>query len=231
MYQKTTVTETDGTIRERHGKWCCFHSGLSWSGIFAGAFVALGISFLLDLFGMGLGISAYKAATTAGEAKAFAYGGYIAILVAGMVAMFVGGWVAGFIGRPTCTTGCHGMIYGFVAWCLALIISIILVSSIGQFIGVQYSILNASSSGNIESYNNPNSKMSNFSNNTNTGREATNNNRYNANENSEKAASDAAKGFFLLFLIFITSALAAAFGGYTAVKSIRHDEEVVGRVK
>src|SRR5436190_15732131 len=98
-------------------KNCHFHS-LSWTAVMAGAFVAIGLAFLINLFGIGIGLSAYGSTSTETGAHALAFGGYIAMIFGAMVVMFVAGGVSGMIARPHCATGCHGILYGFLTWCL-----------------------------------------------------------------------------------------------------------------
>ncbi len=209
MNQKI-VAEREINVHEKHGK-CCFHCGISWKAIFSGAVVAVGLTFLLDLFGMGIGLSAYSVTTTQGEAKAFAYGGYIAIVLAGMIAMFIAGWVAGFIGRPNCINGCHGLLYGFITWCLALIISFLLLGYGTQYTESKYNTLTHAKKAEMNINANQNTSLISIA----TAHKA------DTTVKTEKEAKEEAKGFFLLFLLFIASALSAAFGGYTAVKRCR----------
>lgn len=205
---------------------------LSWTAIVAGAFVAIGISFLFDLFGMGIGLSAYSVTTTQTGANALAFGGYVAMVLAGMIAMFAGGWVSGYIGRPTCIQGCHGILYGFITWCLALILSFILVAYAADFMTFQYRALTNSNISNFTTTSN--TAMPSFS---PTGRNAAGaantggGRNTEVNVNDEQAAKETAKTVLMLFLLFFAGALASAFGGYTAVKRCRYYDEKTEYVK
>ena len=44
------------------------HSHICWSAIFAGAFVGVGLGFLLHLFGSAIGLSAYSSNSTGAQA-------------------------------------------------------------------------------------------------------------------------------------------------------------------
>ncbi|KTC78767.1 hypothetical protein [Legionella cincinnatiensis] len=97
---------------------------LHWSAIFAGAFVGLGLSFLLNIFSMAIGLSAYS--STSSGATVIAIGGVLGLLIGVIVSMGVAGFVAGYLARfYHCY--CHGgVIYGFITWSLALTLSALL---------------------------------------------------------------------------------------------------------
>ncbi|MDR3502268.1 MAG: hypothetical protein P4L79_06760 [Legionella sp.] len=107
-------------------------TGMCWTAVITGALVGLGIGFLLNLFGAAIGLSAYK--MNQSEAVV-AIGGVIGLLIGVIVAMGASGFVAGYLGRfHHCY--CHGgVIYGFVTWCLALILSTVLVIPMIHYVG------------------------------------------------------------------------------------------------
>lgn len=212
------IGEHDKHSYETYLRTC--HYGLSWGAVVAGAFVAIGISFLLDLFGLGIGLSAYSTATTENGATALAFGGYVGILLGVMVAMFVAGCVSGFIARPKCTHGCHGVLYGFLAWCLALMLSFVLTTATSQFVSYHYRVLSSSNIHNIMGTSDRTAPAVQAA----SDRHASNTTVV---VNDEKAAKAASKTVFLLFLLFFAGALSACFGGYTAVKRCRTDEDFV----
>lgn len=94
---------------------------ISWSAILVGALVGVGLSFLLNLFGIAIGLSAYT--TTGNGATVLAIGGLIGIIIGIIAAMFVAGFTAGYLGRLYCPTQKMGILYGFATWTVALILS------------------------------------------------------------------------------------------------------------
>jgi hypothetical protein len=122
-------------ISVRKGK--CF----SWSSVFVGALVGIGISFLLNLFGMSIGLAAFGHATGS-TSLTFAIGGFLALLIIAIVSMGALGTVAGYLGavkKLQCNTTSdlhcnYGCLYGFTAWCLALILTVLLALPAGKFI-------------------------------------------------------------------------------------------------
>lgn len=104
---------------------------ICWSAIFAGAFVAVGLGFLLHLFSVAIGLSAYT--STPDGAKVIAIGGVLGLLIGVIVSMGVAGLVAGYLGRFYYCR-CHGgVIYGFLAWSLALLLSAIFLMPLAHF--------------------------------------------------------------------------------------------------
>jgi len=108
----------------------------SWSAIVLGAFFGIGISFLLNLFAFGIGLAAFKT----NSAATLAIGGMLSLIVISIISMGTMGWIAGFIGgikslcnhnKLYCNYGC---IYGFGAWCFALILSMFLVTPTSHLI-------------------------------------------------------------------------------------------------
>lgn len=118
------------------------HSHVCWSAVFAGAFVGIGLGFLLHLFSIAIGLSAYSSNTTSG-AQTVLIGGVIGLLIGVIVSMGAAGYVAGYLGRfKQCY--CHGgIIYGFVTWSLALVLSAVLIIPFTHYISFyNYSLAN-----------------------------------------------------------------------------------------
>lgn len=98
----------------------------SWSAIFGGVFVALGVWILLYAFGMAVGLTAL---TPENPASAKGAGMWIAwwSLIAPIIAMFLGGVVAarsaGIITRVS------GMLHGAVLWGLAIVVALVVFGS------------------------------------------------------------------------------------------------------
>lgn len=109
----------------------CFHKCFSWTAVFSGALVGIGLSFLLNIFSVAIGLSIFS---TSNGVMSLAVGGFIGLIIGIIVSMFVSGWVAGYLGRPFCFKRNLGILYGFVTWCLALIITILLMSYVGRYI-------------------------------------------------------------------------------------------------
>lgn len=93
---------------------------ISWSAVFAGALVGVGLGFLLNLFGIAIGLSAYSINN---GATVVAVGGLIGILIGVIASMLVAGYAAGYLGRGYCPRRNLGILYGFTTWTVALILS------------------------------------------------------------------------------------------------------------
>lgn len=117
---------------------CCI-KWVSWTAVFVGALVGLGLSFLLNLFNIAIGLSVFT--TSADGMVTLAVGGFIGLLIGAIVSMFVAGYTAGYLGRPFCTQHNLGVLYGFTTWCLMLILTILLTSHIGRYVAAYSSAL------------------------------------------------------------------------------------------
>src|SRR5262245_61097816 len=109
------------------GRKCCF----SWRAVLAGALVAVGLSFLLNLFSLAIGLTAFNVKD---GALSLAIGGFIGMLIGVIAIMFFAGWVSGYLARHPNHDPRFGVFYGLAAWCLGLVITLILASQISQFI-------------------------------------------------------------------------------------------------
>jgi hypothetical protein len=108
-----------------------FH-GVHWTPIVVGAFVGLGLGFLLNLFGIAIGLTAFT--TNTEGAVSLAVGGLLGIIIGIFVSMFVAGYASGYLGR--CYSGKRnlGFLYGFTTWTLALILSAFISVHLGSYI-------------------------------------------------------------------------------------------------
>lgn len=104
---------------------------INWAAIFAGALVGVGLGFLLNIFSMAIGLSAYTSGPDG--ANVIAIGGVLGLLIGVIASMGTAGFVAGYLGRfYHCY--CHaGVIYGFVTWSLALLLSALLVIPMSHY--------------------------------------------------------------------------------------------------
>ncbi len=119
---------TDNKVQTVHS-FCTLH----WSAIIAGAFVGLGLGFLLNLFSIAIGLSAYAAPTDSGTTM-IAIGGVLGLIIGTIVAMGAAGFVAGYLARiyHCC---CHAsVVYGFITWSLALILATILLAPMTSYL-------------------------------------------------------------------------------------------------
>lgn len=105
---------------------------IQWGPILAGAIVGLGLSFLLNLYSMAIGLSAY---TNPEHGPAvIAIGGVLGLLIGVIFSMGLAGYVAGYLARFN-HCYCHGgIIYGFVTWSLAIMFSALLIMPLTQYV-------------------------------------------------------------------------------------------------
>ncbi len=105
---------------------------LSWKPVVAGALVAIGLTFLLNLFSVAIGLTAYS--TSSEGVETLALGGLIGTGIGIVASMFAAGWIAGYLGRSYCNLRHIGAIYGFLTWCLALIVSVFVAMQAHEYV-------------------------------------------------------------------------------------------------
>jgi hypothetical protein len=160
------------------------------------AFVAVGLGFLLNVFGMAISLSAF---TNTDNTLTLAIGGFIGMLIGVIASLFFAGWLSGYLARGYCVNQRVGVIYGLATWCLSLIISIILATYASQFIAMTY-----------QSMFNPSFAVMN----TMAGKSA---------EIATSAKLDTSTkmgiSLFLTFVLFFIGAVSCCIGGYCGLKN------------
>ena len=115
---------------------------LVWKPILAGSLVAIGLTFLLNLFSIAIGLTVF---TTSSEGvQILAFGGLLGMGIGITASMFASGWLAGYLGQRHCNKRHLGALYGFLTWCVALILVIFLTSHFQQYISFYAGFLSGS---------------------------------------------------------------------------------------
>ena len=107
---------------------------MSWGAIFAGALTALVCQLVLNLLGLGIGLSSVNPGGDGTGAEAFSIGAGIWILGTAIATYAIGGYVAGRLaGEPLRSrAGYHGL----VTWALTTtIVILLLTSAVGSILG------------------------------------------------------------------------------------------------
>jgi len=210
------------TLEDKHktGHGCCC-SCISWSAIISGAFVALGLSFLLFSFASAIGLSAFK--ISADRVTSIAIGGFIAMLIGGIIVMFVSGWVAGFLNRGRCGDHRIGLLAGFLAWSLGLIITAILTTHVGQMLNINY--ITAPETKMNSSQVTPGVYGQLFADNKANERSVAKATEVKIATDEEKTINEFGKALFLTFILFLAGAIASALGGYCGMCSCPKNRE------
>lgn len=106
-------------------------AAVRWSAVFAGTTVAVGIWLLLQIFGMGAGLSAIDA-DNAGSLRGVGIGTSIWSLLAPLVAIFIGGWISAKLAstRDDKVGALHGTIVWAITSVLGVMLAVSLVSAI-----------------------------------------------------------------------------------------------------
>jgi hypothetical protein len=104
---------------------------ISWTAILVGALTAIGLGFLLNLFGIAIGLAAIK--SIANGSSSLAIGGFLGLIVGIIASMLAAGYAAGYLGRHYNPRRNLGIVYGFTTWVVALILSALIIGSLSQY--------------------------------------------------------------------------------------------------
>jgi hypothetical protein len=120
---------------------------VSWSAVLAGIVIALTAQLLLNLLGVGIGLSMVDPLQGNNpDPKTFSIGAGVWWAVSGIVAALIGGYAAGRLsGRPKeSTTGWHGLI----AWAgTTLVVFYLLSTAVGAVVGGAFSAVSSAMGG------------------------------------------------------------------------------------
>jgi len=181
---------------------------ISWSAIFMGAFVGVGLAFLLNLFSTAIGLKAFN--NTPEGATVFLAGGFIGLVISGFVSMFAAGWTAGHIGRRGNLASCKlDLMYGFVTWTITLVASMYLTAHTGKFLMDHTNVLNGGSAPTV-------SVDADNSNNHRAAPIIESNGGTNVVVNKTKT-DNLSNLTFVMFFLFFFGALSSCFGAHCAM--------------
>lgn len=185
---------------------------ISWTAIFVGALVAIGLGFLLNLFGIAIGLTAFTLEKDG--ALVLAAGGLIGILIGAIVSMLAAGYTAGYLGRFHCPQRNFGILYGFTTWSLAIVLSAGIGAQISSYVTSYSNTISHSVLVTTQEKSHP-SEASTPSVNTNQ----------KVNKMSEETvlANNLAYAASSVFTIFFVGALASCFGACWGMSCKRDD--------
>jgi hypothetical protein len=202
------------------------HKRISWSAIIAGAIVAFTTSFLLNLFGVAIGLAAFT--NTQAGVKAFAIGGFIGLIIVAIASMFLGGMVAGHLGRRYCVRRNLGVLYGILTFGISLFMVVLLTHPMTKFLSQYNEGLYGPSYRNTAVIANPTSSSSTIisSESAITQVPAVDSTSSSAAA-TEKNTNDVGKVALLTFVLFAIGAFSACLGGHCGMTSKCNDEDYV----
>ncbi len=97
-------------------------SRISWGAILAGTLTALALMFLLNILGLGIGLTSIDSLTETDPFEGIGTGTAIWWILSNVAALFVGGLVAARMSGYT--SNVDGALHGFLVWALYLIIGL-----------------------------------------------------------------------------------------------------------
>ncbi len=139
MDETTSVGDRVGVVRSTSSAaWITYWSGLSWSGVIAGAFTAIAVSIILVSLGSGIGftmVSPYSISSSSAETLTIL--GALWLVFSQAVGFATGGYVAGRLRRdPTAVR--NGEVTfrdgaaGVTVWAIGVVVSILFIAAIAN---------------------------------------------------------------------------------------------------
>lgn len=116
---ETTISENDKNPKKI--------SRISWGAILAGTLTTLALMFLLNILGLGIGLTAIDPMTDPEPFKGIGIGTAIWWILTNLAALFTGGLVAARMSGYT--SNLDGALHGFLAWSLYLVIGVVTLTS------------------------------------------------------------------------------------------------------
>lgn len=98
---------------------------ISWSAIFGGVIIGLGISVLLNILGLALGFNMFK--VDSDLLANLGTGSIIWLITSTIIATFAGGWIAGRLADIRLTI--EGMLHGLATWALITLTTFMLITT------------------------------------------------------------------------------------------------------
>lgn len=179
----------------------------AWFPVVVGGLVGLGLAFLLNLFSIAIGLSLFTTDPTG--AKVLAIGGLVGMLIGIVAAMYTSGFTAGYLSGHSCCKTNTGVLYGFAAWCVGLILMALLASAIGNYVQAYTNFVNHPQAVEVATQVQTTAQQTakSLSNRANPSVTA----QTSATEKEVKAAGIQS---FAIFILFFVGAFSASLGGY-----------------
>lgn len=194
------TTSVNCTDDQKHGH--C-PTRISWSAILTGALIGVGLSFLLNLFGVTIGLSAFS--MTEQGVGALAIGGLLGLIISTIASMFFGGFAAGYLGRLYVPKRNLGIVYGFTTWTAIILLSAVITTYIGSYVDTYTSVVTRNMV--VATHEAPASSEKTH---------ATSNEKLQpvATVNPKDLTSGMAVGAFIVFALFFIGALSSCLGAH-----------------
>jgi hypothetical protein len=195
---------------------------ISWGAIIAGVFAALSCAALLNLLGLGLDLLTFSTGKeTLHEISVLSI---IWLVLSSIISMLAGGWIAGRMAGSALAS--EGVLHGLITWAVTAILTFILVTtSVGAIVGVMATLIGNSIVLAEQTSINQNTA------NLNSGTSAADNNaqRLNIQQqptetvkiSGEKVEQTLGIAALIIFVSYLISAIASAFGGLWGAMSDR----------
>lgn len=180
---------------------------ICWSAVFVGAVVAVGLSFLFNLFAIAIGLTAFTMDKSG--AMGFGLGGAISIFIIVVISMMAAGYAAGYLGRHYAPKRNLGILYGFTTWTVAILLSAAVIGHV-----TNYTTVYSHDIGNTSYTMHQDNESATFSKKTGTSM---------STQQLSLSKDSIATGAFLIFGLFFIGAIATCVGATYGMSCRRED--------
>jgi hypothetical protein len=201
---------------------------ISWGSVFAGAIIALATQIVLALIGMAIGLATINPATgDSPSGTALGTGAAIWLVVSSLISLFIGGYIAARLAGRF-----NGWLHGLITWgTLTFLTLMLLTTAAGQLIGAASGLTNFAVSNSDKTsrlpaaLQQPIEQLKNQASQTadQAAAQAPQAREAQARDAGQKAAKGGAVGTGAAAFAMILGAIAAALGGRTGERNLRHD--------
>ena len=205
---------------------------ISWGAIFAGAIIALATQIVLALIGMAIGLATLNPASgDSPSGTALGAGAAIWLVISSLISLFIGGYIAARLAGRF-----NGWLHGLITWgTLTLLTLMLLTTAAGQLIGAASGLTNFAVSNSDKTSQLPPALRQPIEQFKDQAGQTTDQaaaqaqttdpqtREAKARDAGEKAAKGGAVGTGAAAFAMILGAIAAALGGRTGERTLRHD--------
>ena len=190
---------------------------ISWTAILVGAFVGLGLSFLLQAFSVATGLS-FVTTDKAGMTT-LAVGGFVGLIIGSVACMFTAGFVSGHLGQRYNIKRNLGAVYGFTTWSVMLVLLVLLASHMFRYVNVYTNFVSNPNTASMQ-WDGHRADRHLAMTEKNEVRESKNNEVKAVDTETKEAANKLGIASMLIFALFFIGAISCTYGGHCGMRCV-----------
>lgn len=118
-------------------------SRVRWGAVIAGVLIAIVTQWLLSLFGLAVGLTAF---TPGQPLTSLGIGSGVWLVISTLISVFLGAWATSWF--ATALYRADGILHGILTWCLFMVITLFLIGSgVGNLVGGAFNLISSAVTG------------------------------------------------------------------------------------